>query len=110
MNVCRLVCRTSVLVFMRESATVVGLAVLGVFYISIQLLAPYVYSRTDTLQQVVQTELLMLLLAARTLDSSPESAALLDTVLSIVLLAAAAGVLVLFASLAVQHVRQALYA
>src|SRR5689334_18408658 len=102
--------RSSLLVFFRESATEAGLVVILVSYGSIMLVSPYMHARSDILQQVVQTELFILLLAAHTLNASPDSADLLDIVLSLILLAAAFAIVVLFIYFSVLHARQQLYA
>jgi hypothetical protein len=99
-----------VIVFFREQAPIAGLVVIGLLMLSILLLSPYLHRYTDALQLVVQIELFVLLLAAHTLQSNPESADLLDVVLSVVLLAASLGVVALAVYCAVMHVRAAIYA
>jgi hypothetical protein len=100
---------TSVLIFFDEFRAIVGLLVLGIYYMTVLASAPYVRRRNEQLQLVVQTELYLLLLSAHLLENYPETEALLDITLSIVLLAAASLVVLLFAYFAVLHMREAYY-
>jgi hypothetical protein len=102
---CLSVFRSSVLIFFGSNRAVAGLVILGFFYMAILVSSPYVQSRNDLLQQLVQTELYLLLLAAHTLDASPDSEQLLDTVLSVILLAVTLAIVLIFILLAVAHVR-----
>jgi hypothetical protein len=85
------------------------MAILGAYQLIVLTCAPYVRRRNDQLQQLVQSELLLLLSSANLLDQAPETEAFLDLVLSIVLLAASFSVLALFVYFAVLHVREAYY-